>query len=116
LESNGERRYCETRKRTEIMIILEQISETFGDCTALYSVEMTKPYTVKEFIKQVLRKKEWGYVGIENKYGESIFGDPRCEYKGSKLITEMPKEVLDKPVLRASASGGWTRMDYTLEI
>ncbi len=38
---------------------LTQISKTFEDCTALYSVEMDKPYIVKKFIKEVLKRKEW---------------------------------------------------------
>ena len=99
------------------MIKLTQTSETFGDCTALYSVEMTKPYTVREFIKQVLKRKAWGYIGIENRFGESIFGDPNCEYKGSKIITEeLPEEILNQPFVKVRASGGWSRMDYIIEI
>jgi len=99
------------------MIKLKQTSETFGDCTALYSVEMTKPYTVKEFIQEVLTKKEWGYIGIFDE-DQAWFqsGNPRCEYKGSKLITEMPEEVLNEIVLEAKAHGGWSNMDYKLSI
>lgn len=94
------------------MIKLTQTSETFGDCTALYSVEMDKPYTVKEFIKQVLKRKEWGYIEIENRYG-----DPKCEYKGKTIITEnLPEEILSQPVVKVRASGGWSRMDYIIEL
>jgi hypothetical protein len=97
------------------MIKLTQTSETFGDCTALYSVEMDKPYTVKEFIKQVLKRKEWGYIGIED--NDSIFGEPKCEYKGKTIITEnLPEEILSQPVVKVRASGGWSRMDYIIEI
>jgi hypothetical protein len=98
------------------MIKLTQTSETFGDCTALYSVQLDKPYTVKEFIDEVLTKEEWGYIGIEDKYGDSIFGNPNCEYKRNELITEMPVEVLDKVIVKVRASGGWTRMDYNITI
>lgn len=99
------------------MIKLTQTSETFGDCTALYSVELSKPYTVKEFIKEVLKRKEWGYIGIENRFGESIFGDPNCEYKGKTIITEnLPEEILSQPIKKVRASGGWSRMDYIIEI
>lgn len=39
------------------------ISETFGDCTALYNVYFDKHCTVEEFIHEVLKKykDEWGY-------------------------------------------------------
>ncbi len=91
------------------MIKLTQTSETFGDCTALYSVEMTKPYTVGEFIKEVLKRKEWGYIETDD-------GD-KCEYKGSKILsTDIPDETLSKPVIKARAHGGWSRMDYVLDI
>lgn len=91
------------------MIKLEQISETFGDCTALYSVEMTKPYTVGEFIKEVLKRKEWGYIETDD-------GD-KCEYKQTKIISnDIPEEAMNKTVIKARAHGGWSRMDYVLDI
>ena len=48
-----------------------------GDCTAPYTVTLDKKYTVRTFIKEVLKSKdEWGYIGIENENGKSVFGDP----------------------------------------
>lgn len=48
------------------MIRFEQVSETFGDCTANYIVHLDKPYTVSEFVEMVLtdRKGEWGRFKI----------------------------------------------------
>ena len=91
------------------MLKLTQTSETFGDCTALYSVEMTKPYTVGEFIKEVLKRKEWGYIETDD-------GD-KCEYKRSIIISNnIPIESMLKNIIKARAHGGWSRMDYVLDI
>jgi len=95
------------------MIKLIQNTKTFGDETAGYSVELTKDYTVKEFVDEVVSdKKEWGYIGIESK--GSFFGDPNCEYKWGKLLTELPSEILPNKIKSVKASGGWSRMDYLL--
>lgn len=99
------------------MIKLSQSTPTAGDCTAGYSVSLDKEYTVDEFIKEVLTNKEWGYIGIHNE-GQAWFsrGNPNCEYRGDKLITEMDKDFLNHKVKAAKASGGYSRMDYTIYI
>ena len=92
------------------MIKLTQTSKTFGDCTALYSVELDKPYTIDEFIKEVLKRKEWGYIETDD-------GNFKCEYKENKIIiTEIPDEILTKPIIKVRANGGWSRMDYIIEV
>ena len=86
-----------------------------SDCTAKYRVILDKEYTVRTFIKEVLkRKEEWGYIGIEKK--GAIFGDPVCEYRYGKLLSKMKKEVLDKPIISVKADGGYSCMDYLLKI
>lgn len=97
------------------MFKFSQSGPISGDCTAPYEVSLDKEYTVRTFINEVLtRENEWGYIGIENGY--AIFGDPFCEYRHGKLASKMNEEILDKPVLSVSASGGYTRMDYLLKI
>lgn len=96
------------------MIKLTQTSETFGDSTAQYSVEMNRPYTVGEFIKEVLTKKEWGKISIYDR--DQRFESPSCEYSGKELKTEMPETFLNKKIEKAIAHGGWSRMDYKLYI
>ena len=95
---------------------LKQTGNAGGDCTAPYSVLLDKEYTVKEFITEILKSRsdEWGYIVIEKK-GE-IFGKPNCEYRYGKLISNLPKEILDKCVISARAHGGWTCMDYLLTV
>ena len=90
----------------------------YGDCCSRYDVTFNKPTTVREFIDEVLNNNaisdhEWGYIGIACK-GE-IFGKPKCEYADSKITTDaLPEEFMDKVIIRCIASGGWSRMDYTI--
>lgn len=99
------------------MINLTQVTPSRGDCTAGYAVSMTKEYSVREFIAEVLTLNEWGDIGIY-KENQAWFesGDPYCTYKRDKLITTMSDEVLDKKVIKATASGGWSNMNYILHI
>lgn len=86
-----------------------------GACDYSYSIKFNRECTVGEFIDYVLTiVNEWGYVGIDSH--NDIFGDPHCEYRYGKLLYEMPSDVLDKKVVSANATGGWTRMDYILHL
>jgi hypothetical protein len=73
---------------------------------------MDKEYTVNEFIQEVLAQEEWGYIGIYSP--NKIFGDPKCEYRDDKLLYSLPDEYLNKKVIKVTADGGWSRMDYLL--
>lgn len=100
------------------MIKLTQCTPTGGDCTAGYSVKMDKEYTVKEFVDEILKNaNEWGYIGIF-KEGQAWYerGTPHCEFRRSELITKLPDEIMDKIIVNAKASGGWSRMDYLLTL
>lgn len=87
-----------------------------SNCTCEYIIELDKEYTVREFIDTILKEKnrEWGYIGI--KCIGTIFGKPYCEYSHGSLKYNLPTEILDKKVNRATASGGWSRMDYLIDI
>lgn len=98
------------------MFKFKKTAGPFGDCTSRYDVILDKDYTVGEFIETVLREepKEWGYIGIYKKY--EIFGDPVCEYRYGKLITDtLPEEYLKREINEIKASGGWSRMDYEIK-
>lgn len=99
------------------MIKLKQATATRGDCTAGYSVELSKEYTIKEFIDEVLKSNEWGAIGIYDE-NQSWFekGNPYCEYKRGELISKLPDEFLDKPIKKVDADGGWSLMDYKIHI
>ena len=97
------------------MIKLKQVTKTFSDATAGYSVEFTKEYTLQEFVNEVLSNEQrWGYLAIDSEI--SIFGDPRCKYRHGKLLTEFQSEILTKKVVSAKARGGYGRMDYSIEL
>lgn len=87
-----------------------------SDSTAPYSVEMSDECTVQEFVECVLKQfpGEWGYIGIRD---GSIFGNPNIEYAKGEIITENRlRKTEGETVIRASAHGGWSRMDYLLTI
>lgn len=98
------------------MFKLMQTGPERGDCTAPYDVIFDKPYTVREFVSAVLteRKDEWGTIGINN--GHTFLGSPRMEYRYGAGEYEPLKDFFDKPVKSATASGGWTAMDYLLTV
>lgn len=97
------------------MIDFYQIS-CGSDCTGPYSVSISKPMTVREFINELLSTYpgEWGYIGIY-KYG-TIFGDPYCEYWHGKLLYSLPDEYLDRKIEQVDGSGGWSRSDFLLKV
>lgn len=100
-----------------MILKLKQLHPAGEDCTAPYSVEMSKNCTVQEFVECVLEQfsDEWGYIGIE--HGRSIFGKPCIEYKYGKITTENRlKDVGNANVMKATSIGGWSRMDYLLTI
>lgn len=95
------------------MFKLLQCGSESRDCTAPYKVTLDKSYTVRTFIDAIIneRKNEWGYIIVN--YGNKRFSSG---YRYGKLENEMDESVLDKPVISANASGGWTRMDYVIEV
>lgn len=100
------------------MFELRYVGPTGSDCTAPYDVILNGEYTVAEFIKDaLLRPREWGYIGIRNnRVRYAIFGDPNCAYSDGKLLSNLPDEYLTRKVISATASGGWSRMDFLLTL
>ena len=89
-----------------------------GDETAPYDVIPDKPYTVGEFINEVLitRPNEWGEFIVRRK-GSGYFGRmASAEYRYGKMETEIPAEFATQPIKEVKAAGGWSSMDYNLII
>jgi hypothetical protein len=89
--------------------------------TAPYKVILLEKCTVKEFVEYVLNTENtWGYIGIYNKEKDPFFGYPNIQYSGNKFkagsIIEDFGEFLDKPVIKATADGGYGNMDYILYV
>ena len=83
-----------------------------GDCTTPYHVEFYGECTVREFIDEVLKQNEWGYVRIGK-----FFDGPQIEYSHEKIVSGVfSPDILDAIIKNATAHGGWTRMDYMLDI
>ncbi len=92
-----------------------QTGKTAGDETTPYAVFLNEECSVGEFIDCVLKRKEWGYIGIKS-HGH-IFGSPNCEYRKDEIVrTDFTEEYLTRKVATVSAFGGWTRMDYLLTL
>jgi len=91
-----------------------QIGRTAGDETSPYKVTDYEAKTVGEFIQEVLKERpgEWGYISVNRHFYQD--GSTSCEYKHGVLLNELPKEMLGIKINEVSASGGWSRMDYTI--
>lgn len=85
-----------------------------GDETDSYNISFDKPYTVKEFISDILSiyQKEWGIIGI--KYEKTNENVSSCGYSYGELTSKMSNDIMDKQIEKAKGQGGWTRMDYLL--
>lgn len=108
------------------MFKLTHVGGPYGDATSKYSVWLDREYTIGEFIAAILKNlpKEWGYIGIDGvevingHHYRTTFGVPKCEYRCGKLVSsEFTEEDLKRKIRKVvRASGGWTRMDYLLEV
>ena len=98
------------------MFKLYQLKPEGSDCTAPYGVKLNGEYTVESFIHDVLLdRREWGFIGIRD--GHSTFGNPCCEYSNGEIkSSSMTEEFSKMKVVSATASGGWSRMDYLLVV
>ena len=89
-----------------------------SDCTCAYSVKFFGQLTVKQLIKEILSRKEWGYVDFFLSCRKEDNNCSGVEYKYNELLhpDENFKEIQDYLVVSISAAGGWTRMDYQVSI
>lgn len=82
-----------------------------SDCTAPYDVILDKPYTVGEFINEVLttRSNEWGSFHLT--YYTMM------DYDRGKIIkNNIPDECMSMRIKEVKASGGWSAMDYYIKL
>lgn len=102
------------------MIKFIQTHATGGDYTAPYDVILGKPYTVGEFIAEILstRPNEWGYVDVICEGSNYLTPSARMEYRHGEALNKLPESILrlQIDIDNVKASGGWSRMDYSLKI
>ena len=91
---------------------------TGSDCTGPYTITIPDGMTVREFITEWMEDtREWGYFGINDGNWKSTFGNPCCEYRHGKIITEpLPNDILDSVILKTKGWGGWSRSDFIFNI
>lgn len=96
--------------------------EESSDGMTPWGARILESGTVGEFIDMVLKnEKEWGYIGIFDKTIEYLllapFGRPYMEYHhGESVNREELKDFENKKVIDIFAHGGWSRMDYLLDV
>ena len=100
------------------MLKFIQTGKTGGDCTCPYSVISDTSLTVAELIQQILTRKEWGYINFyykKIKWGTAI---SKVGYDNTQLsnTNENFMDIQKNLVVKITASGGWSRMDYDVLI
>lgn len=82
----------------------------YGDECSDYEFETATLMTLKEFVETVAsNKKEWGYIRT------SYFGKTLADYSHGEITYHT--DDLDRLVVpKGYASGGWTRMDYIIDL
>ncbi|MCM1031571.1 MAG: hypothetical protein NC410_09065 [Oscillibacter sp.] len=86
-----------------------QTHSTGSDETAPYDVILDRECTVREFIDTVLQGKEWGRIEIKN--------GSRMEYRRGDIISnDMTDYDMERVINKVRAVGGWSNMNYYLEI
>lgn len=99
------------------MFNLIQRAPAGGDCTAPYDVIFDKEYTIEEFVADVLsRRDEWGSIFIYDRSSKSGYKSCGRNYKYGELSMDLPKKLIGKKVKFASAHGGWSLMNYDIEL
>ncbi len=98
------------------MIKLIQTRPESRDCTAPYDVKFDKPYTIGELVNEVLTTRRNGWGDFEVREGGSWFKPTICrvDYRYGKLMGELPEDIAKLPIVRATAYGGWSAMDYNI--
>lgn len=75
---------------------------------------------MEEFINEVLKRDEWGQIRVLNSEirGKQPFGALIVKYRGDQIIGRgiNYRQYLDQKVRGVRASGGWSAMDYTINL
>lgn len=107
---------CVAWKGFTAVIKLKATGHMGGDATYPYDAIMDKPYTVREFVDEVVSEnRNWGVIryttSTANRFGEYV-----CDYRYGDVIGEIDDGIANRRVTDAWGSGGWSRYDFTLLI
>ena len=102
-----------------MQLYFKEVGPERGDCTQPYKVLINKkPYTVREFIDDVMhqRPKDWGYIELYSKRPSSFDDRPisDVEYRHGEMFGSFSDNDQNREIKDISADGGWSRMDYIL--
>lgn len=88
-----------------------------SDETYPYKAIMDRPYTVKEFVDEVVADKDnWGAIDVIDS-SDNQRNVPLCEYHHGEIDKPgMKVGYEDRLVKSARGSGGWSMYDFTLVI
>ena len=89
-----------------------------GDCTCAYRVRLNAQCTVRELIEDIMRERpnEWGFIEVKRYKAFNNKYDRVISFKNGEYDTSNISEVLDEIVESVSASGGWSNMDWNINI
>jgi len=98
------------------MIRLEQTKKEGKDGTAWYNVLLPEDYTIRMFIKDVLKqyKDSWGEIHIE-KDGIQI-ASYSYVYGKLKWKSKLKKIPANKKIISAIANGGYSYLSFYLTV
>jgi hypothetical protein len=104
---------------SNLSIELKLTGKVRGDCTAPYTVELSRDCTLRELVDVILTRNEWGYIGQYDP--RTVFGWPCIEYSGNLIKEcdwreEFREEDYQRKVKTVKADGGWSRMDYIVTL
>lgn len=95
-------------------INMVQTAGPFGDGCSIYSFTTKKEhYTIMDLIADCRRNTgEWGYIKV------TIAGvEYNAEYRHGQIISnDIPESLFEVEITGGTAYGGWSRMDYKVEI
>lgn len=86
----------------------------YGDQMCSYDVMDYKATTVEDFIREVLieRPDEWGVFEVINK---KLPFYPRYGYQNGEFgFFKLHTDIYNATVIKVTAHGGWSNMDYTI--
>ena len=96
-----------------------QTSTVGRDCTCKYKLIFNRTCTVKDFVDNLFnsRSDEWGSIEVRPNIavGGSI-DNVSTQYECGILRNSSFTDIYDFIITEATASGGWSRMDYVLYV
>lgn len=101
------------------MFTLIPCTPTKNNYITKYRVDLDKEYTLQEFVDAILtnKKDEWGVIRIP-KRNFAWYRFPCISYRYGNITnkTNIPEKVFGYNVKSVTASGGWTAMDYIVNL